>query len=171
MFLWRGNTVRHFERHHDGKGHMLKEGRKPTAPIYQNMESFQEDPFNVKPKPWPKKLAELDPTDVDDLQDSIAEHTARFADGFEVGDHVVNEKSSTLSDAPSLMAPRKKLLSCLGSAALRRRRLKNERPVSIDKRAYNSLAKNFYTAKVLYRRQWQRERKKAFWHANKSKNS
>ena len=57
MFLWRGNTVRHFKRNHNGKGQMLKEGRKPTAPIYQNMESFQKDPFNVKPKPWPKKLA------------------------------------------------------------------------------------------------------------------
>jgi hypothetical protein len=171
MFLCRGNTKRHFERHHGGAGHLLKVDGSPEAPIYENHAEYQQDPFNVVPKPKAKPKMELDSQDAEDLRTSLMEHTEGYADGWVAEDHVFKGESSAPSEAPTLKAPRRKLQSCLRSGSLLKRRLKNERPAKVDKRVHDRLLKNFYTWKVIYRRQWQQERKKAFWHANKSKMS
>ena len=96
------------------------------------------------------------------MTSGLVKHTTVFDDCFTVEDKCQTRPVSDLSQAHSLLAPRKKLNSQLCSGVLKSRREKQQRPGRIPKVVGEKLKKNFYKAKVYYRRRYQVEKKKVF---------
>ena len=162
MFLLKGNAKRHFDRLHRGRARLLRVEKRPKYPLYENFQEFMKDPFNVVPHLMPPAKECGSPDDTKDLQAGILQHTTGYDDSFIPEDYLSTREESEISKAHSLMPPRRKLNSSLQSGNLRKRRQKVERVGTLGDRTGRALAKNFYTAKLYYRRRFHKERKRAF---------
>ena len=97
MIFLKGSSKRHFDRHHDGQGALLKEGKRPRFPIYENFREYIKDPFNVVPK-LAAQIPDLsDSDDERDLTSGLVKHTTVFDDCFTVEDRCQTRPVSDLS--------------------------------------------------------------------------
>ena len=124
MCFLKASSKRHGDRHHDGHCELLKEGKRPRFPIYENYKEYCKDPFNVVPKLAAKVEDVSDSEDERDLTSGLVKHTTVFDDCFTVEDRCQTRPVSDLSPSHSLLPPRKKLNSHICSGMLKSRREK-----------------------------------------------